>query len=42
MPTVLGRQGVVRMLKPVMSDTERTALERSAETLRAAFKRLEV
>lgn len=41
-PTVLERQGVVRILKPVMSDDERAALERSAETLRAAFKRLDV
>jgi L-lactate dehydrogenase len=41
-PTVLGREGVIRILKPVMSDTERAALERSAETLRAAFKRLEI
>jgi L-lactate dehydrogenase len=41
-PTVLGRQGVVRILKPVMADEERAALERSAATLRAAFARLEV
>jgi L-lactate dehydrogenase len=41
-PTVLGRRGVVQILKPVMSDAERAALERSAETLRAAFQRLEV
>jgi L-lactate dehydrogenase len=41
-PTVLGRQGVVRILKPVMSDAERAALERSAATLRAAFQRLNV
>ena len=41
-PTVLARKGVVRILKPVMSDEERAALERSAETLRAAYERLEV
>ncbi len=41
-PTVLARKGVVRILKPVMSDEERSALERSAETLRAAYERLEV
>jgi L-lactate dehydrogenase len=41
-PTVLARNGVVRILKPVMSDEERAALERSAETLRAAYARLEV
>jgi L-lactate dehydrogenase len=41
-PTVLGRSGVVRILKPVMSNDERAALEGSAATLRAAFARLEV
>jgi L-lactate dehydrogenase len=41
-PTVLARKGVVRILKPVMSCDERAALERSAETLRAAYAKLEV
>ena len=41
-PTVLGRQGVVQILKPVMADEERAALERSATTLRAAFAGLEI
>ena len=41
-PTVLARRGVVRMLKPVMADEERAALERSAATLRAAYARLEI
>lgn len=39
-PTVLARRGIVRTLKPVMSDSERAALERSAETLRAAYAKL--
>lgn len=41
-PTVLGRQGIVKILKPVMADEERAALERSAATLRAAYARLDV
>jgi len=41
-PVVLGREGVVRMLKPVMSQEERSALERSASTLRDAFSRLHI
>jgi L-lactate dehydrogenase len=36
MPSVLGRTGVVQILEPAMSDEERQALERSAETLKAA------
>jgi L-lactate dehydrogenase len=39
-PTVLGRRGIVRTLQPVMSDGECAALERSAETLRAACANL--
>jgi L-lactate dehydrogenase len=39
-PTVLGRRGVVRTLQPVMSDSERAALERSAEILRIACAKL--
>jgi L-lactate dehydrogenase len=34
MPTILGRQGVVQVLEPAMSDDERSALRRSAETLK--------
>lgn len=41
-PTVLGRRGVIRTLKPVMSASERAAVEQSAETLRAAYARLEL
>jgi L-lactate dehydrogenase len=36
MPSVVGRTGVVQILEPAMSDEERQALERSAETLKAA------
>jgi L-lactate dehydrogenase len=36
MPSVLGRNGVVKILEPEMSQAERLALERSAETLRNA------
>jgi L-lactate dehydrogenase len=39
-PTVLARRGIVRTLQPVMADNERAALERSAETLRAAYAKL--
>jgi L-lactate dehydrogenase len=40
MPSVLGRSGVVEVLEPAMSDEERRALERSAETLKAAVSRM--
>jgi L-lactate dehydrogenase len=36
MPSVVGRQGVVEILEPAMSEEERQALQRSAETLKAA------
>jgi len=36
LPSVVGRQGVVEALSPEMSNDETRALERSAETLRAA------
>ena len=36
MPSVVGRAGVLRILEPSMSEEERHALERSADTLRAA------
>jgi L-lactate dehydrogenase len=36
MPSVLGRTGVVEILEPAMSDDERQALQRSADTLKAA------
>jgi len=39
MPSVLGRNGVVKILEPEMSQGEHLALERSAETLRNAKMR---
>jgi L-lactate dehydrogenase len=36
LPTVVGREGAVAELEPAMSDDERDALERSAQTLRDA------
>lgn len=36
MPAVVGREGVVSVLRPRMSDAERAALERSAATMRQA------
>jgi L-lactate dehydrogenase len=41
MPSVLGQTGVVRILEPAMSDEERQALRRSAETLKAAVAQIE-
>ena len=40
MPSILGRDGVAQILQPEMSDDERQALERSAETLRNAVSRM--
>jgi L-lactate dehydrogenase len=37
MPSVLGRTGVQRILEPSMSDDERQALARSADTLKKAL-----
>jgi L-lactate dehydrogenase len=39
LPSVVGRAGVERILEPSMSVEERQALQRSADTLRAAAKR---
>jgi L-lactate dehydrogenase len=36
LPSILGRRGVVQILEPDMSADERSALERSAETLKTA------
>jgi L-lactate dehydrogenase len=41
MPSVLGQTGVVKILEPAMSDKERQALQRSAETLKAAVARIQ-
>jgi L-lactate dehydrogenase len=42
LPSVLGRNGVTRVLEPEMSDDERQGLESSAARLREAVARLEV
>ncbi len=39
LPSVVGRGGVVRTLKPELSTDERAALEKSAETLKSALAR---
>jgi L-lactate dehydrogenase len=41
LPSVLGRNGVAEVLLPEMSAEERAALDRSAETLRNALRRVE-
>jgi L-lactate dehydrogenase len=38
LPAVVGRDGVVGELEPSMSEEERAAFERSAETLRDAAR----
>jgi L-lactate dehydrogenase len=40
LPSVVGSDGVVNVLKPELSDEEEAGLEKSAETLRAALKRI--
>jgi L-lactate dehydrogenase len=40
MPSVLGREGVVKILEPVMAKDERQALQRSVETLKNAVARM--
>lgn len=42
LPSVLGRNGVARMLDPPMSDKEREALGRSAATLKSALARVKL
>ena len=39
LPAIVGRAGVVRTLEPAMSTDERQALQRSADTLKAAVAR---
>jgi L-lactate dehydrogenase len=39
LPSVVGREGVSRILEPAMSDEERRALDQSAEVLRQAVQR---
>lgn len=40
LPSVVGRDGVQRIIEPEMSDAERQALQRSAEAIKAALSRL--
>ena len=40
LPSVVGRAGVVSVLEPELSDDERVGLEKSAQTLRVALKRV--
>jgi L-lactate dehydrogenase len=40
LPSVVGREGVSRVLEPEMSDEERRALDQSAQTLRQAVQRI--
>jgi len=40
LPSVIGRDGVHRILEPEMSDVERKELQRSADAIRAALARL--
>ena len=42
LPSILGRSGVARTLKPSMSDKEREALQRSADTLKSALARIQL
>jgi L-lactate dehydrogenase len=42
LPTVVGRGGALRILEPEMSAAERQALERSADTLKAAGARMKI
>jgi L-lactate dehydrogenase len=41
LPSVVGREGVTRILEPDLSVEERRALQRSAETLRTAVARMQ-
>jgi malate/lactate dehydrogenase len=40
MPGILGRNGVSRILEPAMSEEELQGLQRSADTLKAASRRI--
>ena len=40
LPSIVGKEGVAEILEPEMSDQERQALQRGAETLRNAFERI--
>jgi L-lactate dehydrogenase len=40
LPSVIGQEGVSRVLEPEMSDAEQQGLQRSAEAIKAALSRL--
>jgi L-lactate dehydrogenase len=40
LPSIVGRSGVVRVMRPVLSADERDGLKRSAESLRSALERV--
>ena len=40
LPSVVGRIGVISVLQPDLTATERSALENSAESLRSALERV--
>jgi L-lactate dehydrogenase len=40
LPSVIGREGVHRVLEPEMSDGEQQALQTSADAIKAALSRL--
>jgi L-lactate dehydrogenase len=42
LPSILGAEGVLQILEPEMCEDERQALQRSADTLRAASARIKV
>jgi L-lactate dehydrogenase len=41
-PSIIGRDGVVEIIEPELSEDERQALQRSAETLKAAGARISI
>ena len=42
LPSILGRDGVVQIFEPAMTAEERQALQRSADTLKAAVARMKI
>jgi L-lactate dehydrogenase len=42
LPSILGHNGVTRMLDPPMSDKEREAFRRSADALKSALARVQL
>jgi L-lactate dehydrogenase len=42
LPSVVGRDGVIEVLQPEMSDKEREGLEKSAKNLNAALERVKL